>query len=538
MQSTPNRLSGSTLVTLAQAIALNLLVVPMYPDPGPDSGPPPGRECASDYCPRDIPGPVTDWPWTDGTHFLRLSGSKVELDKLDGSVVWTVPMRSDLQPGLVAAGDFTGDGVTDFIFDEVRVADPPQTCAGRALSVTQLVFVDGATGAASRPVPPTLDLCWGNLGYATHQWGVGTAYIGHFMPVSSKSQVVLFPYYATVGSVLEFTARVGWRPVHGKTQYLAYPSTSSFDSAYNAANATACSAIPGRGECYVEASHVPNAVFLSSGASQGGLLVLTSMRAVIYRPDFTPTSDLVWSYREGSGRNYGLLESHDSGAEQMVTLIGGCSVAKTRDSMRLHQLSDDPCGLQHHYEWFLVKGQSIAQHSGRFFGWAGSDGPWQNRLEFPFPSSVPLTGGSLWSVFNLYSDGRWWTELLPNPADPNHAIEIPGWYVWGTVSDLSGHILLAATRTAATRSTAVESYVPPWEFDFLRWEDGGLVSIGHYAGVVPSLVLYPPGPSYHVSDGDTFGLVERRSFFGLLPTLLVETLDGTQSYLSVPESSS
>jgi hypothetical protein len=113
-----------------------------------------------------------------------------------------------------------------------------------------------------------------------------------------------------------------------------------------------------------------------------------------------------------------------------------------------------------------------------------------------------------------------------------------GWYVWGSVSDRSGHILLAATRTGATSSTAFESNVPAWEYDFLRWPNGGLVSIGHHASVVPSLVLCQPGPSYHVSDGDAFGLVQGRSSKVRLPTLLVETPDGHQSYLNVSESGS
>jgi hypothetical protein len=217
-----------------------------------------------------------------------------------------------------------------------------------------------------------------------------------------------------------------------------------------------------------------------------------------------------------------------------VTLIGGCSVAKTHDTMRTGQLSDDPCGLFHHYEYFLVRGRSIIQHSGQFYGWYGTVGPWQDRLEFPFPSQIPLNGGSLWSVFNLYRDGQWRAELLPNPANPNSAIEVPGWYVWGSVTDRFGRVLLAATRTVATASTAVESYVPPWEFDFLAWQDGHLVSLMHRDGVVPSLVLYPPGPDYHVSDGDTFGLLQTRSRFNLFSSLLVESRAGAQSYVSLP----
>jgi len=492
------------------------------------------RECASDYCPPSIPGPLTEWPWSEQAKFLRLANTSVELDNVDGSVVWTVPIDSAQEPDLVGEGDFTGDGVSDFIFDEVRPSSPAQLCAGRVMSESDLVFVDGSTGAATRPIPPTLDLCWANLGYSTHQWGVGTAYVGQFQPGLAASEVLVFPYYATFGWVLAYDSGVGWRVAQGAQQYLAYPSSPAFDAAYDSANASPCTPIPGQSGCYVENSHVPNAVFIGAPGPTSGLLVMTSQRAFIYRPDFTPTSDFVSSYAEGDGRNYGLLEAHQLGAGEMVTLIGGCSVAKTRDSMRLGQLSDDPCGLQHHYEWYTVQGDSILGHAGRFFGWAGTDGPYQNRLEFPFPSAVPLTGAALWSVFNLYRDGEWRAELLPNPADPGQAIEVPGWYVWGSVSDGSGGVLLAATRTIATPTIDVKSYVPPWEFDLLRWQDGGLVSVSHHAGVVPSLALYPPGPSYHVSDGDTFGLVDQQSQHSGLHRLLVETQDGKQGYVNLP----
>jgi hypothetical protein len=496
----------------------------------------PVRECASDYCTPSIPGPVTVWPWSDQTGYLRMSATNITLRRLDGSAVWTVKLDSATQePDLVGTGDFTGDGVPDFIFDETRPASPPQYCSGHAMSVTQLVFVDGDTGTTWRPVPASTDLCWPSFGYATHQWGVGSAYIGHFLANSSTNQVLVFPYYATYGVVLSYVARVGWRQASGATNALVYPSTPLFDSFYNRTNSTPCEAASGQDQCFVQYSHVPNGVFLSSGGTTTGLFVLTSARALIYRPDLTPTSDTVSTYAEGSGRNYGLVEEHDLGGLQMVTLVGGCSVAKTRDTMRLRTLSEDPCGLQHHYEFYLVKGQSIVQHDGRFFGWAGTTDIWQNRLEFPFPSDVPLTGGSLWSVFNLYRNGEWRTMLLPNPADPDHAIEVPGWYVWGAVSDRAGHVLLAATRTKSTSSTDVVSYIPPWEFDYLTWRNGGLVSVGHYAGVVPSLVLYPPGPSYHVSDGDTFGLIEKQPPHGGPNVLLVEAPDGAQSTISVPE---
>jgi len=505
----------------------------VWPGPGGDSIRQPERLCASSYCPPTIPGPVTDWPWSDTTHYFNLDPARVQLVNLNGSVVWTVPLRATQEPDLVGKGDFNGDGIPDYIFGQLWTTSPVQYCAGKPMSETQLVFVDGVTGRWSTPVAPLLDICWEQYGYPTHQWGGGTAYIGHFLNGTTANQVVLFPYYATQGWVLSFDGTLGWSQVSRTADVLAYPSTPAFDVAYNSSNGTACLTIPYANHCYAKWSHVANGIFVGTAASPG-LLVLTSYRAVIYRPDFTPTSDVVWSYDEGGGRDYGLLESHDVAGGKMVTLIGGCSVAKTHDTMRTHQLSEDNCELFHHYEYFLVQGNSIVQHSGRFFGWFGTVGRWQDRAEFPFPSDVPLTGGALWSVFNLYRDGQWRAQLLPNPADPASTVEVPGWYVWGAVTDRSGRVMLAATRTAATASTDVASYIPPWQFDLLMWSGKGLISVAHHDGVVPSLVLYPPGPGYHAADEDTFGLVEKRPSFPPFTRLLVEAADGEQSYVNVP----
>jgi hypothetical protein len=374
-----------------------------------------------------------------------------------------------------------------------------------------------------------LDICWDQYGYPTHQWGDGTAYIGHLLSGQPGNQVVVMPYFATEGWVLSFDSRDGWRQVGA----LSYPSTPAFDVAYDSSNSTPCQTIPDTNHCWQKWSHVANAIFVG-GAQAPGLLLLTTHRAVVYRPDFTPTSDVVWSYAEGGGRDYGLVESHQVANGTAVTLVGGCSVAKTRDTMHTHALSSDNCELFHHYEYFLVQGQSIIQHTGRAFGWFGTVGRWQDRAEFPFPSMIPMSRQHLWSIFNLYRDGQWRAQLLPDPSDPNSTIEVPGWYVWGSVSDRMGNVFLAATLSPATASTDVASYVPPWQFDLLLWSNGQLVSVSHYDGVAPSLVRYPPGPGYHAADGDTFGLVEQRPSFPPFNRLLVETADGEQSYITVP----
>jgi hypothetical protein len=473
---------------------------------------------------------VTQWPWTTQTQLLKLTPAKVQLTNPNGSIVWTVATNSAEEPDLAAEGDFTGDGIADFVVVEYRPVSPIQYCYRDVLSETQLVFIDGANGRSWRPVPAMRDICW-SYGYPTHQWAVGTTYIGPFEH-PGQNDVVLFPYYAQFGSVLNFDSRHGWRLVR---KDIAYPSTGAFDSVYNATNGAPCLRPPGASGCWVQYSHVANAIFVGGGGSTSGLLVMTSNRAVIYRPDLTPTSDLVWSYSRGGGRNYGLVESTPMSGGQMVTLVGGCSVSSSRLDMRTGLLSVEGCALFHHFEYFFVQGQKIVQHDGREFGWAGTDGLLQNRLEFPFPSTVPLTGTSMWSIFNFYRDGLWRVELLPNPADPAAAIEIPGWFVWGFMSDRSGHVLLAGTRMIATSTTTLQSFVPPWQFDILRWQEGALVSVAHYDGVSPSMVLYPPGPGYHATNGDTFGLVENTAARGMPNQLLVESAAGNRSWVSVPD---
>src|SRR5262249_41270020 len=210
----------------------------------------------------------------------------------DGSVVWKVPIKSRLEPDLVARGDFTGDGRPDLVFEEVRPAVPERLCAGKPMDETQLVFVDGASGASWRPVPPLLDLCWQSYGYATHQWSVGSVYVRALAAAPGLTDILRFPYWATTGWRLRFDVRIGWRSVPVGTDAITYPATSAFDRVYNATNATPCRRLPGQDHCYVGNSHVANAVFLD-GQAGPGLLVLTTNRAVIYRLDLTPTSDFV-----------------------------------------------------------------------------------------------------------------------------------------------------------------------------------------------------------------------------------------------------
>ena len=121
-----------------------LLHAPEVPDPAPSLAP--VRLCASDYCPPSIPGALTDWPWSPTSRYFKMTTTEVQMTGADGTPVWKVAVSSTLPPDLVGRGDFTGDGVPDYVFQEVQPT--ARRCVGHAMSQTQLVFVDGATGSA------------------------------------------------------------------------------------------------------------------------------------------------------------------------------------------------------------------------------------------------------------------------------------------------------------------------------------------------------------------------------------------------------
>ena len=75
------------------------------------------------------------------------------------------------------------------------------------MQTSLVVFFDGASGAASRPVATLDDVCWPALGYATHQFDFGTVYIGDLEPSYRGNEVVVVPYYATAGTVWNYARR-------------------------------------------------------------------------------------------------------------------------------------------------------------------------------------------------------------------------------------------------------------------------------------------------------------------------------------------
>jgi hypothetical protein len=429
----------------------------------------------------------------------------VSLVGLDGRRRWRVATGSAEAPQLVAAGDVGTDGVTDYVLGVTRPLTPAPSCGGGTIAETSLLVVDGRTGEASSPFGALPDVCWRALNYPTRQWSSGTAYIGEFTGAYRGPEVVVLPYYATHGQVWNLAQSGRWQPARTPSaKELPFPSTPAFDRVYNATNPAPCSAPGPGGPCHTPNSHVANAVFPPGDGD--GLFVLTSSRAVVYRPDLTPTSDLVWWPGDdptNGGRNYGLVETYQSGDGTYVDLVGGCS---TLNRWRAMAAGADPtggdanCGIVRHFERFELEGSRIAQHRSLYYGYVGSHGAFEGRVEFPARPRAALGGpGTSWTAFNLLRSGGWSAQVFTDPAS-TQPMELPGWYVWDTVALADGAAGLLASRVAPG------SLVPGWELDVLRWNGSStFTSVQHVSGVVPALLPYASTATRHTSESALHG---------------------------------
>lgn len=457
-----------------------------------------------------------------------LGRTSIELRDLQGRSIWATPVIADRPPHLVAVGDFDGDGVTDGIFQILTTPTKPIACGASVARTTSLIFVSGATGAVSSPIGSLQDICWSGFGvtapYATHQWALGTAYIGP-MTSGDVNDVVAFPYYATSGTVLRDSSSA-WSTVGvGDVMQLTYPSTPEFDRVYDAANPKPCSVPIAGGPCYRPSSHVANGVFLDSNGR--GLFVLTSTRAVVYGPDMLPHSDLTWvsgGRTDNQGRNYGLLQRVPGRPGEFV-LIGGCDVIVTQYSMLAGKPFGGLCGLHRHYEWFAVKDGIIVAHASRYYSFTATDGEWEGRIEYPMHASSSFAGAPGTIVFNLYRNGQWRVVVMTDPSRPDTTREYPGWYAWDLVDLPGGAVRMLATRAPAGGGDA--SKLLPWEFDVLQWDGVGLVSLQHTDGFIPALIAHAPTAALHTSDDVPYATFTTPESGGY--GLLVEDRSGNRS---------
>ena len=440
----------------------------------------------------------------DATIEVDADGS-ASLVGLDGRPRWRVATASAEPPRVLAAGDLSDDGVTDYVLGLVRPVAPARRCGRQELKVTSFVIVDGRTGRTSTVSPPQEDVCWHKptFSYPTQQWAPGTVYITDYTPARRGAELVAVPYYAKDGAVWNLAESGRWQRVRaGASDTFPWPSTPRFDQAYAAANPTPCSVpVPG-GPCYVEDSHVANGVTLPGGA---GFFALTSARAVIYRPDLSPTSDTTWfpgGVQANGGRNYGLVEAYRVDGRTFVDLVGGCSVLARQRAMLPGQTpstADAECGLARHVERFAIDGSQIARRESVYYGYAGIQGTMEGRVEYPAHARAPLGGRSTsWTAYNLLRGGAWSAQVLQGPMTTS-AIDLQGWYVWDTIRDGSQGAALLATRMKPGQT------VPGWEFDVLRWDGSTFRSVQHVDGEVPALVGSPSSSSVHTSERSLFG---------------------------------
>jgi hypothetical protein len=456
----------------------------------------------------------------------------VSLVGLDGTRYWRTSTNSTTPPRLVAAGDVGADGVTDYVVSLTRPLAAPQACGEGSAAETSLLVIDGHSGRTSAPFKALTDACWNTptFTYPTQQWDPGTVYIGDFTRAYHGPEVVVIPYYATRGSVWNLAQSGHWQLVRTPSaKDFPYPSTGEFDRVYNATNPAPCSPPTAGGPCDIQNSHVANAVF-PGGAQPGGLFVLTSARAVVYRPDLTPTSDLTWwpgDVPGNGGRNYGLVETYRYGGGTYVDLIGGCS---TIYRWRAMAPGADPtggdanCGLVRHFERFQLSGTRITQHQSVYYGYVGTHGSFEGRAEFPSRPHAPLGGaGTTWTTFNLLRGGTWAAQVFTGPI-ATQPMQLPNWYVWDTIGLPGGGAALLASPVPAG------SLTPAWELDILRWNGSSFVSIQHAGGVLPTLLPYASAPTRHSSESGLFGAYVRQR------RLLVADASGGRQFLPLAEA--
>lgn len=521
-----------------------------------------------------IHGPLADRD-SDGrvdSSFLRepLSGGlvRISLVLFDGTRIWSFDLLNqssgkpgaDELPAPAAAGDYSGDAVTDFVFAARGRLEPQSLCGTYLETWTQLIFVDGRTGKTTTALPRIPNRCWtfasAGVTYPTDRWP-GYVQIGEIARSYRGNEVIVIPNYPPEdrGWVLNLQHQGAWSKVLGRdnADSLIFPSHPDFGTYYNSVNPSApCHPTLGYPYCHVPDSHLPTGLLIGTDVARGALLMTTG-RALIYRSDLTPTSDTTWTSGStpNGGRNYGLALSFSHQAKQYAVLIGGCPVRSAREAMKTGVLpggrqdtslgsTDGHCGIHHHYESFLLQGLGIAGHFNHYYSYSVSDGFFHARPEFPGTPVGPIGGvGTMWIGFNLFDappgsqgEGQWQIELRPNPSDPSVVVKQRGWYIWDIVDlNSDGKAEILATRAAANSTSP---YVLPWEVDVLVWNGQDLESVFHRNGVAPSLFKYSSDSTKYFSGGMREGTLTGDDKHGDVKVVMVEDKTGARSLLRVP----
>ena len=353
----------------------------------------------------------------------------VSLVSFNGATRWSfrIPFRPvlipDELPAPVAAGDFTGDGIPDYVFSGTRELEGAPPCGPYPQTWSALYFIDGATGEFTNPLPPIDNKCWdfphAGVTYPTHRYP-GSLQIGDLSSAHRGYEVASVATYPPDdrGRVLNFAHSGTWTRLVDRNgvDAFVFPSSPDFGPAYNDTNpGEECKKPLTIKTCHVPDSHVPTGLIVNSQGARG-LFLLTTGRALIYRDDLTPTADTVWSSGDtpNAGRNYGRALAISHGGRDYASLIGGCSVQAARTAMRQNTPptgqrttslngADAHCGIHRHFEWFALEGSRISDHRNRYYSYSVSDGFFHNRPEFPGAPVGPIGGrGSKWTAYNLF----------------------------------------------------------------------------------------------------------------------------------------
>lgn len=451
--STPD--SGGESGARAESTTAEDSAPPKESAPPEDTAPPDTGVCPPVVANAVILGgvPTALYATPDGAGAtFSLAAGVVSSTDATGASRWSVDADG---VALFGGFDVDADGWTD----AAVVTSTPlgTTCGTTEMVATGLTFVSGIDGALISGVSPLDDLCWdfGTAQYPTSQWTVDGVSFG-----TEPGVIALAPYYAT--NAWFFT----WTGAGFGSEYLYYPSTSSYDGAYTADVANAW----GTGTSYLASSHVANGLLLETGGELRWVF-FTSGRVVHYAVEPFSAAQLRLDVpylsagrTDLAGRNYGLV-ARDPGDPDQLVLIAGVDGAVLLADVQAGAAVTDPWGaIERHV---TVHDLATGAVDDQFFSYAHDDSDGQqyvNRVAYPASPWVRGNGRS-GLLFSVYDGERWSVHETEPGSTRDRAVE-SDIYLWD-VRDLDGDGL----EERIVSPTA--GYLPDWTTE-VRTADGSV----------------------------------------------------------------
>jgi hypothetical protein len=429
--------------------------------------------------------PVTGDPNVTGVAY-QLSGGNLTAYNQSGAQLWSVATSG---AGLFGGFDFDGDGWPDA--GVVITTATSQLCGTEVMNDTSLTYFSGKTGTTYTPTSPTLDKCWSFPGFApytTAQWSDQSSLFG-----TGTNDIFVSPQYATTGWYFGFSG--GSFTTDGA---LYYPSTSSYDAEYPAAQPNAW----GTGTKYVANSHVANGLF-TTVSGQTRLIFWTSGRVVQYKLSALSTDQLVSDKpyitnndTSLAGRNYGLA-SVDPNDPSDIALITGTATYSVWNDLRNGTLGTDGCGgIERHVSLYNASTNAV---SDRFYatapeaaGSSCSQNPSQatnysNYVVFPPNPWVKVGAGQASRLaYNVYgTDGQWHLHIT-QPGSLTDKYVLADVFLWD-IRDVNGDG--TEDWVISPTGNVSGSYFPQRTTNLYTWNESTQVlnETQSYSGVVPWL---------------------------------------------------